>query len=472
MKPAAYYAKYLKVPIPVTFSLIILLLLTLPSQAVSAEGEGIKVLTLEEALQIASESNKDIQKALEYRNWVEGRYVEERAAALPQFTILGGATMDRDESQKAFGSDFSVRRNSGSVDLGLSQAVFTWGQTAAAIRAAKVGLATAEDQLRIFRQAAFRDVSAAFYDILLAKELHKIALLDLDQKGRHLDEARKKFAAGVATDYDILAARVTVENARPEVIRAENLIRIARERLRFLLGTDGSEVDVRGSLQPSMTPYPGFEEALEIALKNRPELADLHHRRQIGEELVKIAQAGDKPRVDLKAGYGWRYLDLGSGQNANGPAWLVGLYLTYPIFDGFRTQGQVSQAKSNVTTLKIEESKLGDGIRLEVRDAGYVLRDSEETIKALSGTVEQAERLLLMSEKGYEFGVKTRLDVDDAQLNLTSARGTLARAQRNYLVFRVNYEYVMGILGERKGQNASFETEDSNTTQGSLKFSQ
>lgn len=451
----------LKNLIPVTFLPLILSLLFFPSPAAWGQEENVRVLTLEEALQITSESNKDIQKALEYRNWVEGRYVEERAAALPQFTILSGATMDKDESQKAFGSDFSVRRNSGSAELGLSQALFTWGQTAAAIRAAKVGLATADDQLRIFQQAAFRDVSAAFYNILLAKELHRIAVLDLEQKTRHLDEARKRFTAGVATDYDVLAARVTAANAQPEVIRAENLIRIARERLRFLLGADGPDIDVRGDLQTSMSPYPTFEEALETAVNNRPELSDLRHRKQIGEEIVKIVQAGDKPRVDLKAAYGWRYLDLGSGQNANGAAWLVGVYLTYPIFDGFRTQGQVSQAKSNVTTLKIEEAKLLDGIRLEVRDAGYVLKESEETIKALSGTVEQAERLLLMSEKGYEFGVKTRLDVDDAQFNLTSARGTMARAQRNYLVSRVNYEYVMGILGEKETQNSKVKIQTS-----------
>jgi len=93
-----------------------------------------------------------------------------------------------------------------------------------------------------------------------------------------------------------------------------------------------------------------------------------------------------------------------------------------------------------------------DGIRLEVRDASYVLQGSEEIIKALAGTVEQAERLLLMAEKGYGYGVKTRLDVDDAQLNLTSARGSLARAQRNHLVFRVNYQYVMGTLGEKEAQ--------------------
>ena len=46
----------------------------------------------------------------------------------------------------------------------------------------------------------------------------------------------------------------------------------------------------------------------------------------------------------------------------------------------------------------------------------------------------QAERLLYMAEKGYEYGVKTKLDVDDAQLNLVQARGNLARSKRDYLV--------------------------------------
>ena len=46
-----------------------------------------------------------------------------------------------------------------------------------------------------------------------------------------------------------------------------------------------------------------------------------------------------------------------------------------------------------------------------------------------------------MAEKGYEFGVKIRLEVDDAQLNL-------ARAQRDYRVARVNFEWAMGVAGE------------------------
>ena len=64
------------------------------------EDKEIKTLTREEALKIALEKNKDIQKAREYKNSVEGRYVEERSAALPQLTLNGGFTRDRDDSLK------------------------------------------------------------------------------------------------------------------------------------------------------------------------------------------------------------------------------------------------------------------------------------------------------------------------------------------------------------------------------------
>ena len=68
-------------------------------------------------------------------------------------------------------------------------------------------------------------------------------------------------------------------------------------------------------------------------------------------------------------------------------------------------------------------------------------------MKALSGTVKRAERLLYMAEKGYEYGVKTKLEVDDAQLSVIEAKGNLARAQRDYSVARVTLDWVMGTIG-------------------------
>lgn len=412
-----------------------------------------RVLTLDQAISIAMEKNRDIEKAREYAEYVQGKYVEERAAALPQLSLNGSAQLSKDEIQIIAGT--AAQRQFGrAVDLTLSQPLYTWGKLSAALRAAEFGLKTADQQLRLYRQAAYRDVVAVYYDIQLARELCTLAQENRSQKLRHLDEATRKFSAGVATDYDVLAAGVAAENTQPEVIRSENNIRMARERLRFLLAIGSEEVDVAGSLEASAADRPlpaSYDEAVQIAGKRRPELSDLRLRIGIYNELVTIADAGNKPRLDLKGGGGWHWArvdDPGPAWEANGPAWNVGLYLSFPFFDGFRTSGKVAQARSDLRTKQIEEAKLLDSIALEVRQADFSYREAAEILKALSGTVKQAARLVQMAEKGYEFGVKIRLEVDDAQLNLLQARSNQARAERDLRVAEVNYLWAIGVAGE------------------------
>jgi len=414
----------------------------------------VRLLSLQECWRIALEKNKDIHKAKEYRNAVTGRYIEERSAALPQFAVNAYISHSRDESQKAlYRGLFPFEQELHGAEITVSQPLYTFGKIGAAIRAAKIGMETAEDQLRIYQQAALRDVAAAFQDVLLSRELYVLAVQNLEQKARTQREARRKLAAGVATDYDVLAADVTVENARPEVIRTENLIRISREKLRFILGVEGQEVDAAGTLVTSLEPRANYEETLETALKKRPELSDLRKRIQVYEELVKIYKAGTLPRIDFKAGWGWRQLYYGTlnfgSADGEGQAWTAGVFFSFPFFDGMRTQGKVLQAKTDVSNLKIDEAKLLDSIALQVRDVISFCREAEEIVQALSGTVRQAERLLAMAEKGFEYGVKTQLEVDDAQLNVTRAKSSLARAYRDYLVASVTLEWVKGTLGEK-----------------------
>ena len=423
--------------------------LLLPAVSVYAQ---TRVLTLEEALAIAAEKNRDIEKARAYIAWAQGKYVEERAAAFPQLTATASVGRDRDESQKIYSPMQTERTDRRLAQIGLTQPLFTWGQVSAAIRAAKVGLQSADEQLRICRQAAGRDVSAAFYDVLLARELHALAIHNLEQKERHREEARRKFQAGVATDYDVLAAEVSVENARPEAIRAENQVRTARERLRFLLAVEKGEIDVIGSLEVDFSPYRSYEEAFVLAREKRPDLADLRYRIGIYRELVILADAQDKPRIDLKGSYGWSYLEQ-TDVYGDGPSWSIGVQLSYPFFDGFRTKGRVVQAKSDLLRIQIDEAKQIDTVGLETRDAVNAVREAEEIVRSLSGTVSQAERLLAMAEKGYELGVKIRLEVEDAEFNLRQAKSSLSRARRDYLVARVNLDWVTGILGEGKGNS-------------------
>jgi len=412
-----------------------------------------RVLTLDQAISMAMDKNRDIEKAREYAHYVQGKYVEERAAALPQLSLAGSAAVSKDGSNQIAGYP-AQRLFSRAVDLTLSQTLFTWGKLSAAISAAEAGLKTADEQLRLYRQAAYRDVVAAYHDIQLAKELSRLAQENRSQKLRHLGEATRKFSAGVATDYDVLAAEVAAENTQPEVIRSDNGVRMARERLRFLLAMGVEEVDVSGALDAPMENRilpASYDEAMQIAGKRRPELSDLRLRIGIYDELVTIAAADNKPRLDLRGGAGWHWAsmnDPGPAMDATGAAWNVGLYLSFPFFDGFRTSGRVAQARSDLRTKQIEETKLLDSIALEVRQAEFLCREAAEILKALSGTVKQAERLVQMAEKGYEFGVKIRLEVDDAQLNLLQARSNMAKAQRDFRVAQVNYLWTVGTAGE------------------------
>jgi len=325
--------------------------------------------------------------------------------------------------------------------------LYSSGVVSAGIRAAGVGLATADDRLRIARQAVLRDVFTAFHDVLIGKELHRIALEDRAQKARHWDEARKKYAAGTATDYDVLAAEVALQNAGPEIVRTGNLVRASRERLRFLLGRDRREVDAEGDLSAVVGDPPDYDEALATAVGHRPELSDLRNRQGVAQELLVIARAGNRPRLDFRGALGWQEIDFGVG-DVNGKTWSAGVFASWPLFDGFRTRGRVAQSGSDVRTLRIEEAQLLDAIALEVRDAANAVREAGEIVNALAGTVGQAERLQALAEKGYEFGVMTRLDVDDAQLNRSRALGNLARARRDYLVAWAALRHAMGTLGD------------------------
>ena len=420
--------------------ILIASILLLPLDAMAA-----RTLTLEDALAVALEKNRDIARAAEYGRYVNGKYLEERAAALPQLALSGSMTASRDNGMPAFAGG-GTNQYDKFLGVSMSQPVYTWGKLGAAIRAAEIGMNTAKEQLRLTQQAVRRDVTAGFYNILLSKELLKLATENRLQKERHAAETKRRLDAGVVTDYDLLAAEVALQNATPAVIKAENSLKTARERLKFLLAID-EDFDAVGTLEPSIAPLPGYDDLLKSALAKRPELIDLGYRVGIYGELVKIASADDKPRLDLKAGAGWHQADMMNSRN-DGTAWNVGLHLTFPFFDGMRTSGRVEQARSDLNTKEIERKKLVDNIRLEARTALNELQEAGEILSAVSGTVTQAKRLLEMAEKGYEFGVKIRLEVDDAQTNLLQAQINRAKAASDYLVARVNLEWVMGVLGE------------------------
>ncbi len=433
-----------------TAGALLLLAILLPAASVCAgapEAAGVpRVLTLADAVRLAAEKNRDVEKARSYQDWVRGKYVEERAAALPRVSADASYGRSWDGTFAALtGGLFPSGQTTKSAGVGLSQTLYAWGKVGAAVRAAKDGIAGAEHQLDHYRQAAIRDVTEAFYDVLLARELESIARETLGRRERQLAEAEKRHALGTATDYDVLAARVALDNQRPEVVRTASLVLVALDRLRLVLAEETLALDVQGSLDAEPGPVPTFDEAVRTALERRPDVRSLEHAVGIYREFVKIRSTDDKPRLDLRANAGWSWYDAGSFK-ADGKVWGAGVYFSFPFFDGLATRGRVVQARSDLTRAEIDYAQARDGLHVEVRTALDQVRVAAEIVNALSGNVAQARRLLEMSETGQDLGVKTRLEVDDALLSARTAEANLARARRDYLVARTNLAYAQGTL--------------------------
>jgi len=185
------------------------------------------LLTLEDCQRIALENNKDIQKAKEYRNTVMGRYWKNVPPPSPIFrqwpiSITGGTNRRR-----IYTAAFSfLSRRSGPPRSGYS----------ALVHVGRIGRRSGRPR------SAWRPrrINCGFISrrrFGMCPPPSRMSSVQgapcsgppkLEQKVRTQREARRRLAGGSATDYDALAADVAVDNARPAVIRAENLIRISR----------------------------------------------------------------------------------------------------------------------------------------------------------------------------------------------------------------------------------------------------
>jgi outer membrane protein len=399
------------------------------------------IITLEQCLQKTLDYSRDILIADESRNISKGRYLEERSAALPQLRAETAAIRTRNDSLRGV-AGIAPEKNEYHANLNLTQALFTWGQIGAAIKAARYDRESTEHQLREARQLALREAATSFFDLLLTYELEKVARDNVGQKRRHLEETERRHQMEVVTDYDVLAAQVALTNAQPTLTQAENEIRLAKDRVRYFMGIQ-EEFEVTGTLSHKMEPAEALPSVLESARENRPEVAFFESRVGVFKELITVARGGNKPRLDFRANLGWTAHEE-INNDFPGQHWDAGFYLSMPIFDGFLTKGRVVQAKSQRAITELEMKKLLDNIALEARGAINRVNEAMEIVKGLEATVSEAERLLEMAEAGYRHWVKTRLEVDDAIFNLTSSRVNLVRARRDYLTARTRLMWIKG----------------------------
>jgi outer membrane protein len=449
-------------------TLVILLMVLLPSMLAGSAAHAQTALTLEQVLALAEQRSEAVAAARAAGRRAEGDRIRARSTLYPQ--LSASASYDR-----ALASEFEGlfedgvfgegdrrgpgleklpfgRENTWRVSLSLTQNLYSGGRIGAAAAAAAAGRETARASLETARGQVLFEALQAYYDALLADRLVAIAESTLEQASATLRRVQVGFEAGAQPEFEVLRARVARDAQLPAVIRARANREIALLRLRRLLDLPANAglrlADTLGD--PALPPPAPFAErlaAIERAIApaslqnyldvpDRWAVAEAEAAVRLREASLAAVEAQRRPAVSVNVTYSRVAYPSGVLPAFDRTNWSIGASLSVPILTGGRQRGDelVAQAELDQARAQLEQTE--ELAALEWQSALAELVAARAAWEATAGSVEQASRAYAIAEVRYGAGVSTQLELSDARLQLQQAEANRAQAARDLQVAR------------------------------------
>lgn len=424
--------------IPVIFFLIFIMPLKAEAQEIIKKGES---LNLTRCIEIALRIHPDINAAANTANVNQSRIGQAKANYYPQIDWTSSASRTTVGSRSSFGFETkSVTFNSYSTGATLNQTIFDFGKTVSQVKVQRLNYDSSLSDLENVSEQIIFNVKQTYYGVLQARRNRDVSLEAVKQFDLHLEQARGFFEVGTKPKFDVTKAEVDLSNARLNLIKAENALKLALVNLNNAMGiTEAPEYTIEDNL--SFKKYEmTFEEAMEKAYQNRPDLKSVIAKKQSAESAVELAKKGYYPVLTGTAGY-----DYAGNSFPLQKGWNIGATFSFPIFSGFLTKYQVEEAKANLNVLRANEESLRQTVFLEVQQAYLNLKDAEERIPTAELGVKQAEENFEIANGRYAAGVGNPIEVTDAEVSLSNAKTSYIQALYDYKVAWASLEKAMGI---------------------------
>ena len=401
-----------------------------------------KALTLNEAIKMALSNNKEILIAKEKVKEAEQALRIAKGGYFPNLGLDVTYThLSEVPSVSFMGTPLEMgKQDSYLSKLTLTQPLYTSGRLSLTWRQAELNCQRVKEDLVSCQNEVIFQVKEAFYSVILAQDVLKVTRQALKQAERHLKVVEELFRTGAVSRFDLLRSQVEVANLKPDLIRAENNLRLAKERLANLLCITLDSTKIEGEL--SFEPVDiSLEEAIDRALRERSELKSLRLQREASEVSLSLARIWNLPSMSLVGNY--QYENPFEGRDEWGSEWNINIVLSLSLFDGGIGKARIAQRKSQLAQVELSLQQLEEGIILEVKRNFWEMKALEEVIYAQRKNVEQAQEALSIAESRYANGTATNLEVLDAQLALTRARTNYVKALYDYNVAKAKLERAM-----------------------------
>lgn len=408
-----------------------------------------KVLTLKEAVEIALTTEPNIQARLRDYEAAQFRVNQAFSPLLPQLT--GSWTVTRQKSEFFAGSigggtpkPVALFSTNQTAQVTLSQILFDFGKTFAATDVARAQAEVTRLEAEVQKDLIVLAVKEAYFDLLFGKRLVSVNEQAVARAELNLRSARGFFEVGTRPKIDVVRAEVDVANAQVALIQARNAASLARVALNTAMGI---AVDAPTEVQDILTYDPYAVEPAQLipeALRQRSEYQRVNALVTSAEASLRQAFRNFFPDITGSGTYGGTFRNPRSAVDDLAETWQLGLQLNWSLFDGANRVARYQEARKNVEGARSRVQAIQLSVSQEVVQAHLNLQETQERNAAAKKAVESAQENFRLAQGRFDAGVGTIIELTDAQLALTQAQSTEARALADYRIAIARLERALG----------------------------
>lgn len=414
-----------------------------PSPSVAANPAG-RVLGLAELERIALAQQPQILLAQAQTRIAEGGAEIARSPLLPQVTGIAQYTRETGNYAPRPGAVPTVNQNGMTVvvtpstsltqsydywSFGLTgtQLIYDFGQTYDKYRAARETEDAQSATEKATRFVVLSSVRAAYFTARSNKDLIDVSRENLADQQKHLTQVEGFVQVGTQPPIALAQQKSAVATAQVQFVTAQNNYEISKAQLNQAAGVrGGTDYDLGDENVP---PIPGEDEPLDTllseALKERPEMASYAKQRQADEDSIAAAKGSFGPAFSAAAGL----TAAGTALSGLVPNWNAGLILSWPVFQGGLSVGEVHQAQAVLASASAMEDSEVLQIQVQVDTARLAVRGAKASLGAAEDALTNAREQLRLAEQRYSTGVGSIIELNDAQVARTSSAAQLVQAR-------------------------------------------
>jgi len=368
-----------------------------------------------------------------------------RALLLPSINLGANTTANTIQRENLPRNNF----NANGYSLSLSQPVYH-KQNIAQYEQSKQQVTQTEAQLAIAQQDLILRVAQAYFDVLLAQDSVAFAGAYKAAISEQLAQAKRNFEVGTATITDTHEAQARFDLAISQEIASLNDLDIKKYALQKVIGKIPSKLDILDSKRPlKLLEASDIDKWVATSEQQNLQFQIQQAALEIANQEVERNRGGHYPTLDVVATYSdANNANLGFGVGGNIKSGAIGLQMNLPIFSGGSTSSKVREAVANQEKSREDLEDARRQVALQTRQAFLGVSSGEAQVRALERALVSSQSSLDSTKLGFEVGVRTGVDVLNAQQQLFSAKRDLSQARYSYILNQLKLKSAVSELSE------------------------